>query len=77
MNQDSDNILPTCCGNFELPPADLCDPVIEVYKRDIDRTLLRENLKLSPAQRAEKLSAFMDMVAELREAGQRSRAKNS
>jgi hypothetical protein len=23
------------------------DPVIEAYKRDIDRTLLRENLKLS------------------------------
>ena len=26
-----------------LPP----DPVIEAYKKDVDRTLIRENLKLS------------------------------
>ena len=30
-----------------LPPADFYDPVIEAYKKDIDRTLLRENLKLT------------------------------
>jgi hypothetical protein len=28
--------------------AEWRDPVIEVYKRDVDRTLLRENLKLTP-----------------------------
>ena len=38
-----------------LPP----DPVIEAYKKDIDRTLLRENLKLTPAQRLSKLQAFV------------------
>lgn len=27
------------------------DPVIEAYKKDIDRTLIRENLKLTPEQR--------------------------
>ncbi len=27
------------------------DPVIEVFKKDIDRTLLRENLKLTPEER--------------------------
>jgi hypothetical protein len=31
------------------------DPVIEAYKRDVDRTLLRENLKLSPEERLLKL----------------------
>src|SRR5437667_443605 len=27
------------------------DPVIEAYKRDVDRTLIRENLKLTPTTR--------------------------
>ena len=40
------------------------DPVIEAYKKDVDRTLLRENLKLTPAQRVEKLQRFMrDLMA--------------
>jgi hypothetical protein len=29
------------------------DPVIEAYKKDVDRTLIRENLKLTPSQRLE------------------------
>lgn len=45
------------------------DPVIEVYKRDIDRTLLRENLKLTPEQRLLKLIDFVRFAAELRRAG--------
>jgi hypothetical protein len=52
----------------DLPPPDSCDPVIEVYKKDIDRTLLRENLRLTPAQRAEKFARNMRMVFELRRA---------
>jgi hypothetical protein len=28
----------------ELAPADYSDPVIDAYKKDIDRSLLRENL---------------------------------
>src|SRR5436309_3074235 len=36
------------------------DSVIEAYKKDIDRTLIRENLKLTPAQRLDKLQAFME-----------------
>ena len=42
------------------------DPVIEYYKKDVDRTLLRENLKLTPQQRLEKLIAFMRALDELR-----------
>jgi hypothetical protein len=49
------------------------DPVIQVYMRDVDRTLLRENLKLTPAQRLEKLVSFSNFAAELRRAGQRAR----
>ena len=49
------------------------DPVVEVYMRDVDRTLLRENLKLTPAQRLEKLVSFSSFAKTLREAGRRSR----
>ena len=44
------------------------DPVIEIYKRDVDRTLLRENLRLTPQQRIEKLMSFMRSIERLREA---------
>lgn len=44
------------------------DPVIEAYKKDVDRTLLRENLKLTPQQRLEKLQAMHDLVLELKQA---------
>ena len=29
------------------------DPVIEAYKKDVDRTLIRENLKLTPEPEGE------------------------
>ena len=45
------------------------DPVIEAYKRDIDRTLLRENLKLSPEERIQKLAELQRFAEELRRAG--------
>lgn len=42
------------------------DPVIEVYKKDIDRTLLRENLKLTPEARLIKLQRFARAMREVR-----------
>ena len=39
------------------------DPVIEAYKKDVDRTLLRENLKLTIEQRLENLE-FLIVFAE-------------
>lgn len=50
----------------QLPPPDLVDAVIEVYKKDVDRSLLRENLRLTPQQRCEKFERMMEMVFELR-----------
>jgi hypothetical protein len=44
------------------------DPVIEYYKKDVDRTLLREHLRLTPQQRLERLVAFMRSLDELRAA---------
>lgn len=51
------------------------DPVVEAYMPGIDRTLLRENLKLTPAQRLEKLVSFSAFAEELRRGGQRARLK--
>ena len=49
------------------------DPVIEVYKKHVDRTILRENLKLSPQERSEKFLSFMESVWQLREAAEQTR----
>ena len=45
------------------------DPVIELYKRDIDRSLIRENLKLTPEERLTQLMSLQEFAAELRRAG--------
>ena len=45
------------------------DPVIEAYKKDVDRTLLRENLRLTVEQRFEKLVALQRFADEVRRAG--------
>ena len=51
------------------------DPVIEAYKVDIDRTLIRENLKLDVEQRLLRLMEFNRFLREVRKAGKRARAK--
>jgi hypothetical protein len=47
---------------------DSMDDVIAVYKRGIDRTLLRENLKLSVEERFEALGELQEFAEELRRA---------
>lgn len=51
------------------------DPVIEAYKKDIDRTLLRENLKLSVEDRLRQLMALQRFAEELRDAGRALRGR--
>ncbi|MGH7274543.1 MAG: hypothetical protein ACREIQ_08830 [Nitrospiria bacterium] len=57
---------PSSHKNFLEP-----DPVIERYKRDIDRTLLRENLKLTVEERFWKLMRLQSFAEELRRAAGR------
>jgi hypothetical protein len=45
------------------------DAVIEAYKKHVDRTLLRENLKLTPEQRVLKLVELQKLAEEARRAG--------
>ena len=51
------------------------DPVIEAYKKDIDRTLIRENLKLTPEQRLIQLMTLQEFADELRRADRRARGR--
>jgi hypothetical protein len=45
------------------------DPVVEVYKQGVDRTLLRENLRRTPTERVTNLMALLRLAAEARRAG--------
>jgi hypothetical protein len=51
------------------------DPVVEAYKKDIDRTLIRENLKLSVEDRFRKAMALARFADEMRRAGRDARAR--
>jgi hypothetical protein len=56
-----------------LPPPSLDpDPVIEAYKKDVDRTLLRESLKCTIEERMRDLQRFLEFAQELRRAGRQA-----
>lgn len=50
------------------------DPVVEAYKKDVDRTLIRENLRCTVEERFLKLMALQRFAEELRRAGRETRA---
>ncbi len=45
------------------------DPVVEAYKRHVDRTLLRQNLRRSVTERVANLAALLRLAEEARRAG--------
>ena len=51
------------------------DAVIEVYKLGVDRTLIRENLRLTPDERVRNLVRLQRAAEELREAGRAAKAR--
>lgn len=59
--------------SLDYPPPDFIDPVVEVYKKDIDRATIRENLKLTMEERLRKHHNAQAFFEELRRAGQRAR----
>ena len=63
----------------EAMPADRVvvdpDPIVAAFKKDVDRTLLRENLKLSVEDRLRQLMELQGFAKELREAGRALRRK--
>ena len=60
-------------GRPELAPADFFDPVIEAFKKDVDRTLLRENLKLTPEERVRKAESIHRSVERVRGAARKGK----
>jgi len=56
-------------GRWQLPFD--ADPVIEAYKKDVDRTLLRENLKRSVEERLRDLMRLQRFADEWRRAAKR------
>ena len=49
------------------------DPVIELYKKDIDRTLIRRNLRLTVEERFENLMRLQEFARDLRNAMTRAK----
>jgi hypothetical protein len=56
-------------------PADEVDPVVEALVRDVDMTLIRRNLALTPQERLDQLVEMQRFAAELAEAGRRARER--
>ena|GEM_PF-1161798 len=57
-----------------LPPAKV-DRLVEELKKDVDRTLIRENLKLTVEERLLKLMSHQRFVDELQRAGRELRRR--
>jgi len=47
------------------------DPIVEAYKKEIDRTLIRENLRRTVQERFENLMELQRLADELRRAGKK------
>lgn len=57
----------------ELVPRTRADLVVDAYKHDIDRSLLRENLSKSPDERLKGLDALRRLAQEARRGGRTAR----
>lgn len=51
------------------------DPVVEAYKRHVDRTLIRKNLKLTVEERLLQLMKLQEFAEELRRSGSELRRR--
>jgi hypothetical protein len=49
--------------------SDTPDPVVEFYRKDVDMTLIRENLKRTVNERVQNLQQLAAAAEELRRAG--------
>ena len=61
----------------ELVPTPVADAVVEAYKKDVDRTLLRSNLSQSPDQRLRALVALQQFGTEVRRAVRERKPRGS
>ena len=62
-------------SNRRVTPTTDPDPVVEAYKKDIDLTLIRENLRLTVDQRFQQLMKLQQFAEDLRRAGRKARSQ--
>ena len=56
-----------------MAQANWKDPVVEAYKKDVDVTLLRKNLRLTPEERILAAMELQKLAEEVRRAGREAR----
>jgi hypothetical protein len=56
-------------------PPRYVDPVVEALRKNVDKTLIRKNLKLTPEQRLLQLMELQRFAEELRRAGREARKR--
>jgi hypothetical protein len=56
----------------QTPARSSIDDIIDLYKKDVDRGLLREALKLTPTQRLQRLVELTRFAGRLQQAGQKT-----
>ena len=61
--------------DMKLVSRPTADPLIEAFKRDIDRSLLRRNLEKTVDERVRSLQALSRLADEARRAGRLARSK--
>lgn len=62
-------------SNGENSPNEPIDALIADYMRGVDRTLIRENLRLTVTERFQQLMSLQEFAAELRRAGQETQRR--
>ena len=60
-------------GETRAPRRSSIDDIIDLYKKDVDRTLLREQLRKTPDERVRELVQIERFAEELRRAVRRTR----
>lgn len=73
-NESYDNLMENIAPPQppDKPPA-YRDPVIDAYMKDVDRTMLRENLKKTVQERVDAFIDFMKAREECQRAGEKAR----
>ena len=60
--------LATCDKSSHSPPL-ACEEIVNLYLKDVDRSLIRENLRLSYVERLQRLQRNVQAANKIRSAG--------
>lgn len=74
FNESQSQVAPTV-GPTQTSLHSSIDDVIDVYKRDVDRTMLRDNLRRTVTERLERFEMIARQFVEIYESGRRHRGE--